>query len=49
MVAKGGGTRLDEVNRFLAQVRASGFVKASIDRANLAGVEVATGNGATVR
>ena len=49
VVAKGGGTRLDEVNRFLVQVRASGFVKASIDRANLAGVEVATSNGATVR
>jgi len=41
VVAKGNRTRLDEVNRFLAGVRASGFVKASIDRANLLGVEVA--------
>jgi polar amino acid transport system substrate-binding protein len=41
VVAKGNRTRLDEVNRFLAEVRASGFVKASIDRADLPGVEVA--------
>jgi len=41
VVAKGNRTRLDEVNRFLAGVRASGFVKTSIDRANLLGVEVA--------
>jgi len=41
VVAKGNRPRLDEINRFLAEVRASGFVKASIDRANLPGVEVA--------
>jgi len=49
VVAKGDRTRLDDVNRFLAEVRTSGFVKASIDRANLSGVEVATGSGAIVR
>jgi polar amino acid transport system substrate-binding protein len=42
VVPKGQAARLADVNRFLADVRASGFVKASIDRANLAGVEVAT-------
>jgi polar amino acid transport system substrate-binding protein len=41
VVAKGNRTRRDELNRFLAEMRASGFVKASIDRANLSGVEVA--------
>lgn len=49
VVAKGNGTRLVEVNRFLAEMRASGFVKASIDRAKLSGVEVGAGNGAIVR
>jgi polar amino acid transport system substrate-binding protein len=49
VVAKGNRARLDDVNRFLAELRASGFVKASIDRAKLSGVEVATGNGAIVR
>jgi polar amino acid transport system substrate-binding protein len=33
--------RIEELNRFLADVLASGFVKASLDRAALAGVEVA--------
>ena len=41
VVEKGGASRVDELNRFLADVRASGFVKASLDRAGLAGVEVA--------
>jgi polar amino acid transport system substrate-binding protein len=41
VVEKGDASRLDELNRFLADVRASGFVKASLDRARLAGVEVA--------
>ncbi len=41
VVTKGDRTRLAEVNRFLAEMRASGFVKASIDRAKLQGVEVA--------
>lgn len=42
VVKKGSPARVDALNRFLADVRASGFVKASLDRANLAGVEVAT-------
>jgi hypothetical protein len=41
VVDKGGAARLDELNRFLADVRASGFVKSALDRAGLAGVEVA--------
>ena len=41
VVEKGEATRLEEVNRFLADVLASGFVKASIERARLAGVEAA--------
>ena len=41
VVDKGGAARVDELNRFLADVRASGFVKSSLDRAGLAGVEVA--------
>ena len=42
VVAKERRSQLDSVNRFLADVRASGFVKASLDRANLAGVNVAS-------
>jgi polar amino acid transport system substrate-binding protein len=41
VVEKGDGTHLEEVNRFVADVRASGFVKSSLERAALAGVEVA--------
>ncbi len=41
VVQKGNATRLADINRFLADVRASGFVKASLDRANVAGVKVA--------
>ena len=41
VVAKGNASRLAEINRFLADVRASGFVKASLERANVAGVKVA--------
>ncbi|MGH9254136.1 MAG: transporter substrate-binding domain-containing protein [Vicinamibacterales bacterium] len=41
VVAKGKGAELAYLNRFLADVRGSGFVKASIDRANLVGVNVA--------
>ena len=42
VVEKGRRRRsLDEVNRFIAEVRASGFVKSSLERAKLAGVEVA--------
>jgi len=41
VVEKGQASSLDEVNRFVADVRTSGFVKSSLDRAQLAGVEVA--------
>jgi polar amino acid transport system substrate-binding protein len=41
VVQKGNAARLAEINRFLADVRASGFVKTSLDRANVAGVKVA--------
>lgn len=40
-VPKGNRARLAEVNRLVAEARASGFVKASIDRANIPGSEVA--------
>jgi len=41
VVRKGNASLLAEVNRFLADVRKSGFVQASLDRANIAGVKVA--------
>jgi ABC-type amino acid transport substrate-binding protein len=41
VVPKGNAARLAEVNRFLADVRKSGFVKTSLDQANVAGVRVA--------
>jgi hypothetical protein len=41
VVAKGKRPQLDEVNRFLADVRKSGFVKTSLAKADLAGVTVA--------
>jgi polar amino acid transport system substrate-binding protein len=41
VVEKGDAAHLDEVNRFIADVRGSGFVKSSLERAALAGVEVA--------
>jgi polar amino acid transport system substrate-binding protein len=40
-VPKGNRARLAEVNRLVSEARASGFVKASIDRANIPGTEVA--------
>ena len=40
-VAKGQRARLDSVNRFLADVLATDFVKASIERSKLLGVEAA--------
>ncbi len=44
VVAKGGDpARLETINRFLADVRSSGFVKASLERAKIAGVGVADG------
>lgn len=41
VVAKGKAAQLAYLNRFLAEVRASGFVKASLAKANLVGVDVA--------
>ena len=41
VVQKGNTSRLAEINRFLADVRVSGFMKASLDRAQVAGVSVA--------
>jgi polar amino acid transport system substrate-binding protein len=41
VVAKGKSAQLDEINRFLGDVRKSGFVQASLERANVAGVKVA--------
>ena len=41
VVPKGNAARLAEINRFLADVRGSGFVKTSLDRAKVAGVKVA--------
>jgi polar amino acid transport system substrate-binding protein len=41
VVPKGDAARLAEINRFLADVRASGFVKTSLERAKVAGVRVA--------
>jgi polar amino acid transport system substrate-binding protein len=40
-VPKGNRARLAEVNRLLAEVRASGFVQASIDRAKIPGAHAA--------
>jgi hypothetical protein len=41
VVAKGHAPQLAEINRFLAEVRKSGFVQSSLDRARVAGVKVA--------
>lgn len=41
VVDKGGASKVDELNRFLADLRMSGFIRSSIDRAGLPGVEVA--------
>ncbi|HEY3160652.1 MAG TPA: transporter substrate-binding domain-containing protein [Vicinamibacterales bacterium] len=41
VVPKGKSAQLAEVNRFLADVRKSGFVRASLDKAKVAGVKVA--------
>jgi polar amino acid transport system substrate-binding protein len=41
VVPKDDVARLAEINRFLADARTSGFVKASLDRAKVAGVSVA--------
>jgi len=41
VVAKGHAPQLAEINRFLAEMRKSGFVQSSLDRARVAGVKVA--------
>ena len=41
VVAKGKRAQMDALNRFLSEVRASGFVKTSLAKADLAGVTVA--------
>ena len=41
VVPKGNTERLAAINRFLAEARTSGFVKTSLDKANVAGVRVA--------
>jgi ABC-type amino acid transport substrate-binding protein len=41
VVPKGKAAQRAEVNRFLADVRKSGFMQASLDRAKVAGVKVA--------
>ena len=41
VVDKGGEGKVEELNRFLADLRTTGFIKSSIDRAGLPGVEVA--------
>jgi len=41
VVEKGDPSRVDALNRFIAEVLASGFVKSSLERAALVGVEVA--------
>ena len=41
VVEKGQRGRLDEINRFIADVISSGFVKTSIDRAAVGGLDVA--------
>ena len=46
VVAKGESARIAELNRFLDDVRASGFVKSALERAKIAGVEVAPVGGA---
>jgi ABC-type amino acid transport substrate-binding protein len=41
VVAKDRAPQLAEINRFLGEVRKSGFVQSSLDRAKVAGVKVA--------
>jgi hypothetical protein len=41
VVPKGNTARLASINRFLGEVRRNGFVKQSLERANVAGVRVA--------
>ena len=41
VVAKGNAGRLTAIDQFVADMRTSGFIKQSIDRARLVGVSVA--------
>ena len=41
VIAKGDAASLETINRFLDDARASGLIRGAIERANLAGVEVA--------
>jgi polar amino acid transport system substrate-binding protein len=43
VVAKGERAKLSAIEAFAAEVRASGFIKTSIDRAGITGVDVAPG------
>jgi polar amino acid transport system substrate-binding protein len=43
VVAKGDAVKFAPIEGFMADVRASGFMKSSIDRAGLAGVDVSSG------
>jgi ABC-type amino acid transport substrate-binding protein len=43
VVAKGDRAKLDTIEKFVSEARASGFIKSSIDRAKLTGVDVASG------
>jgi polar amino acid transport system substrate-binding protein len=41
IVEKGDPAKLDEINRLMDELRASGYIKASLDRARISGVDVA--------
>jgi polar amino acid transport system substrate-binding protein len=43
VVAKGDRRKLEMIERFVSEIRASGFIKSSIERAKLTGVDVASG------
>jgi polar amino acid transport system substrate-binding protein len=43
VVAKGDRAKLETIAKFVSEVRASGFIKSSIERAKLTGVDVASG------
>jgi polar amino acid transport system substrate-binding protein len=44
VVEKGASAKLEAIEKFVAEVRASGFIKSSIERARLTGVDVPSGN-----
>ena len=43
IVEKGARAKLEAIEKFVAELRASGFIKASIERSRLTGVDVASG------